>query len=140
MDNPEQMMQNCVMNVCQPGNRLQCAGYVLYSSATNLVLTVGEGVYGFTLDPLVGEFVLSHNDIKIPSKGKIYSFNEGNYGLWDDATKSYIDSLKDAEKWGGAPYSVRLHPSSTLACHRQACVRDVAPGRLTGAVVGIADG
>ena len=67
-------------------NRLQCAGYVLYSSATNLVLTVGEGVYGFTLDPLVGEFVLSHNDIKIPPKGKIYSFNEGNYGLWDDAT------------------------------------------------------
>lgn len=107
MDNPEQMMQNCVMNVCQPGNRLQVAGYVLYSSATNLVLTVGDGVYGFTLDPLVGEFVLSHDNIKVPAKGKIYSFNEGNYGLWDEPTKAYIDSLKDADKWGGKPYSVR---------------------------------
>lgn len=122
MDDPEQMMQNCVMNVCQPGNRLQCAGYVLYSSATNLVLTVGDGVYGFTLDPLVGEFVLSHNNIKVPAKGKIYSFNEGNYGLWDDGTKAYIDSLKQPEKWGGKPYSVRplSRPSGAVLCHKRA--------------------
>lgn len=118
MDDPEKMMQNCVMNVCQPGNRLQCAGYVLYSSATNLVLTVGDGVYGFTLDPLVGEFVLSHDNIKIPAKGKIYSFNEGNYGLWDDGTKAYIDSLKDAEKWGGKPYSARYIGSLVGDFHR----------------------
>lgn len=54
------------MNVCQPGSRLKCAGYVLYSTATVFVLTIGSGVYGFTLDPLVGEFVLTMPDIKIP--------------------------------------------------------------------------
>jgi fructose-1,6-bisphosphatase I len=115
MDNPDEMMKKCVADVCQPGNRLQCAGYVLYSSATTLVLTVGTGVFGFTLDPLVGEFVLTHDNIKIPEKGKIYSFNEGNYQLWDDNTKAYMDSLKDAEKWGGKPYSVRS-PDLLSAC------------------------
>lgn len=54
------------MNVCQPGSRLKCAGYVLYSTATVFVLTIGSGVYGFTLDPLVGEFVLTHPKIQIP--------------------------------------------------------------------------
>jgi fructose-1,6-bisphosphatase I len=72
-----------VVNVCQPGKDLACAGYCLYSSSTVLVLTIGQGVFGFTLDPLVGEFVLTHRDIKIPEVGKIYSFNEGNYALWD---------------------------------------------------------
>lgn len=107
MDNPEGMMQNCVLNVCQPGNRLVSAGYVLYSSSTMLVITIGEGVFGFTLDSMIGEFVLSHNDIKIPESGKIYSFNEGNYELWDDNVKEYIRSLKQPEKWDGKPYSVR---------------------------------
>lgn len=107
MDDPNTMMQNCVMNVCQPGNRLIAAGYVLYSSATMAVITVGDGVYGFTLDPLIGEFVLSHDRIQIPESGKIYSFNEGNYNLWDENVRAYIDSLKVPEKWGGKPYSVR---------------------------------
>lgn len=108
LDDPEGMMKKCVADVCQPGNCLQCAGYVLYSSSTMLVLTVGTGVFGFTLDPLVGEFVLTHDNIKIPDSGKIYSFNEGNYALWDKPVQEYMDSLKDADKWGGKPYSVRL--------------------------------
>jgi fructose-1,6-bisphosphatase len=70
-------------------------------------------VYGFTLDPLVGEFVMSHPNIKIPETGKIYSFNEGNYQMWDDATKKYMDSLKMPDLWGGTPYSVR---ASSLVC------------------------
>ena len=66
----------------------------MYSSSVIMVLTVGKGVYGFTLDPLYGEFVLTHNNIKVPSSGSIYSFNEGNYQLWDDKLRKYIDDLK----------------------------------------------
>lgn len=66
MDDPQKMMEQCVMNVCQPGSRLKCAGYCLYSSSTIMVLTIGNGVFGFTLDPLVGEFVLTHPNVQIP--------------------------------------------------------------------------
>ena len=64
----------------------------------------------------VGEFVLTHNNVQIPESGKIYSFNEGNYDLWDDGIKKYIDSLKKPDNWGGKPYSVRAHhdPSAGL--------------------------
>jgi fructose-1,6-bisphosphatase I len=65
MDNPEKMMENCILNVCQPGSSLLAAGYCLYSSSTVFVLTVGDGVYGFTYDSIVGEFVLSHPNMKV---------------------------------------------------------------------------
>jgi fructose-1,6-bisphosphatase I len=67
MDDPEKMMKNCVMNVCQPGNALLAAGYCLYSSSIHFVLTIGKGVWGFTYDSLVGEFVLTHPDMKVRS-------------------------------------------------------------------------
>ena len=57
-------MQNCILNVCQPGSALLAAGYCLYSSSTVFVLTIGAGVFGFTYDSIVGEFVLSHPDMK----------------------------------------------------------------------------
>ncbi|KXZ52918.1 hypothetical protein GPECTOR_8g296 [Gonium pectorale] len=118
MDDPQKMMEQCVMNVCQPGSRLKCAGYCLYSSSTVMVLTIGNGVFGFTLDPLVGEFVLTHPNVQIPEAGKIYSFNEGNYALWDDSVKAYMDSLKDPSKWGGKPYSARYIGSLVGDFHR----------------------
>ena len=59
-DDPNKLIEQCVINVCQPGKDLACAGYCLYSSSTILVLSVGTGVYGFTLDPMIGEFVLTH--------------------------------------------------------------------------------
>ena len=118
MDDPEAMMKKCVLNVCKAGNELLVAGYVLYSSSTVLVLTIGDGVWGFTLDPLVGEYVLSHPDIKIPEVGKIYSFNEGNYQGWTPELQSYIDSLKDGDKWGGKPYSSRYIGSLVGDFHR----------------------
>jgi len=117
-DNAEEVMTKCVSSVTQPGTNLLCSGYCLYSSASILVLTVGDGVYGFTLDPLVGEFVLSHDRIQIPESGKIYSFNEGNYQLWDDETKAYMDSLKVPENWGGKPYSARYIGSLVGDFHR----------------------
>ena len=58
-------LEACVTNVCQPGRNLLAAGYCLYSSCHTMVLTVGDGVYGFTLDPYVGEFVLTHNRIQV---------------------------------------------------------------------------
>jgi fructose-1,6-bisphosphatase I len=112
----DEVQENCVVNVCQPGSNLLSAGYCMYSSSVILVLSVGDGVYGFTLDPLYGEFVLSHDRIAIPKKGKIYSFNEGNYALWDDKLKKYVDSLKDASS--GKPYSARYIGSLVGDFHR----------------------
>jgi fructose-1,6-bisphosphatase I len=75
-------------------------------------------VWGFTFDPLVGEFLLSHPDIRIPEKGKIYSFNEGNYNGWTPELRSYMDSLKDDAQWGGKPYSSRYIGSLVGDFHR----------------------
>eukprot|EP01025_Chloroclados_australasicus_P068904 TRINITY_DN962_c1_g1_i1.p2 TRINITY_DN962_c1_g1~~TRINITY_DN962_c1_g1_i1.p2 ORF type:complete len:465 (+),score=49.63 TRINITY_DN962_c1_g1_i1:179-1396(+) len=118
LESPELTMQNCILNVQQSGNGLVGAGYCLYSSATVLVLSVGNGVYGFTLDNLAHEFVLSHRDIKIPEAGKIYSFNEGNYDLWDQSVQKYMTSLKDPSAWGGKPYSARYIGSLVGDFHR----------------------
>eukprot|EP01023_Acetabularia_acetabulum_P035589 TRINITY_DN3358_c0_g1_i9.p1 TRINITY_DN3358_c0_g1~~TRINITY_DN3358_c0_g1_i9.p1 ORF type:complete len:472 (-),score=53.53 TRINITY_DN3358_c0_g1_i9:1938-3173(-) len=111
-------IEKCVTNVQQPGDTLKAAGYCLYSSATVLVLSVGQGVYGFTLDEMSHEFVLSHRNIRIPEVGKIYSFNEGNYNRWDPSVQQYIDSLKNEELWGGSPYSARYIGSMVGDFHR----------------------
>ncbi|MCX7771128.1 MAG: class 1 fructose-bisphosphatase [Proteobacteria bacterium] len=78
----------------QPGSAIVCAGYVIYGSSTMLVYSTGHGVHGFTLDPSIGEFLLSHESIRMPERGKIYSINEGNYTIWEDWTKEYIDDIK----------------------------------------------
>lgn len=113
----DQLEQKCIINVCQPGSNLLAAGYCMYSSSVIMVLSVGKGVYGFTLDPLYGEFVLTHSDIKVPSKGKIYSFNEGNYQMWDEKLRKYIDDLKDPGS-SGKPYSARYIGSLVGDFHR----------------------
>jgi len=118
MDDPETMMQKCVTSVCQPGRSLLCSGYCLYSSSTILVLTIGDGVYGFTLDPLIGEYVLTHDRIQIPESGKIYAFNEGNMDLWDPSVQEYMKSLKNPDNWGGKPYSARYIGSLVGDFHR----------------------
>merc|ERR1712003_449683 len=106
--------QEALLHYCRPGNDLLSAGYVMYSSSTVLVLTVGDGVYGFTLDTLIGDFVLSHHDIKIPESGKIYSFNEGNLKGWSDGLKEYTDFVKEGDK----PYSARYIGSLVGDFHR----------------------
>jgi len=102
----------------QPGYKQAAAGYVLYGSSTVLVYTAGNGVFGFTLDPSVGEFLLSHNRIHVPSKGKIYSVNEGNYFKWDDNFRRYIDYLKTPDKATGRPYKSRYIGSLVADFHR----------------------
>jgi fructose-1,6-bisphosphatase I len=83
-----------VRDLLQPGFRQVAAGYVIYGSSTMLVYTAGMGVHGFTLDPAVGEFLLSHEDIRIPHRACVYSVNEGNAPHWDPPTRELVDILK----------------------------------------------
>ncbi|KAL4188502.1 hypothetical protein AMTRI_Chr08g202650 [Amborella trichopoda] len=113
----DQLEQKCVVSVCQPGDNLLAAGYCMYSSSVIFVLSIGNGVHSFTLDPMYGEFVLTQQDIKIPKQGKIYSFNEGNYRLWDEKLQKYMDDLKDPGP-SGKPYSARYIGSLVGDFHR----------------------
>ncbi|KAG6530972.1 fructose-1,6-bisphosphatase, chloroplastic-like [Zingiber officinale] len=113
----DQVEQTCVVNVCQPGSNLLAAGYCMYSSSVIFVVTVGNGVYVFTLDPMYGEFVLTQEQLQIPKAGQIYAFNEGNYLLWDDKLRAYMDSLKDPGP-SGKPYSARYIGSLVGDFHR----------------------
>jgi len=102
----------------QPGYRQVCAGYVVYGSSTMLVYTTGQGVHGFTYDPSCGDFLLSHENIRIPEKGQYYSVNEGNYHSWTDGMKRYIDYLKEPDKATGRPYGLRYVGSLVADAHR----------------------
>ncbi|MFZ3072692.1 MAG: class 1 fructose-bisphosphatase [Thermodesulfobacteriota bacterium] len=84
-----------VEDFLRPGAEQVAAGYVIYGPSTMLVYTTGHGVHGFTLDPGVGEFLLSHENIRIPERGNIYSVNEGNSKRWPDAAKNYVEKLKE---------------------------------------------
>lgn len=92
------------------------AGYTMYGSSCNLVLSCGQGVDGFTLDESLGEFILTHPDIKIPSRGKIYSFNEGNSLHFYPPTLKYLESIKYPSN--GKPYSARYIGSMVADVHR----------------------
>ncbi len=98
----------------RPGAEQAASGYILYGSSTMFVYTTGHGVHGFTLDPSVGEFLLSHEDIRIPEQGKIYSINEGYTKYWLPGTSRYIESLKSADR----DYSARYIGSLVSDFHR----------------------
>ena len=83
-----------VADVLQPGCKQVAAGYVMYGSSTMLVYTTGQGVHGFTLDPTIGEFLLSHPKIVTPRVGKYYSVNESNFGRWDRGVQAAVRGLK----------------------------------------------
>ncbi len=84
-----------IKDFLQHGSELVAAGYVLYGTSTILVYTTGNGVNGFTLDPSIGEFCLSHRDIKIPARGNFYSVNQGYYLKFDVEMRRYIDHCSD---------------------------------------------
>lgn len=102
----------------QPGEKQVAAGYVLYGSSTMLVYTTGNGVNGFTLDPSIGEFCLSHPNLKTPDNGKIYSMNEGNISYCSEAIQSYISYCKEEDKTTNRPYSARYIGSMVADFHR----------------------
>ncbi|MDF1578763.1 MAG: class 1 fructose-bisphosphatase [Desulfobulbales bacterium] len=105
-------------DLLQPGRKQVAAGYIIYGSSTMLVYTTGEGVHGFTLDPTVGEFYLSHPDIKMPARGKYFSVNEGNTIYWKDEMSRYVEFVKQADKLSGRPYSARYIGSLVADFHR----------------------
>ena len=102
----------------QPGAKQVAAGYVLYGSSTILVYTTGKGVNGFTLDPSIGEFILSHPDMVIPDRGKYYSTNQGYYDLWEPGLKDYIRHLQQEDKPSGRPYGLRYIGTLVADIHR----------------------
>lgn len=107
-------------DVLQPGISQVAAGYFIYGSSTIMVYTTGNntGVHGFTLFPSVGEFLLSHENIRIPEQGKIYSINEGNCPYWDERTLALVDYFKTRDKETGRPYTSRYVGSLVADFHR----------------------
>ncbi|KAG6786042.1 hypothetical protein POTOM_007634 [Populus tomentosa] len=112
-------------DVLQPGKNMLAAGYCMYGSSCmgammmvhELVLSTGSGVNGFSLDPSLGEFILTHPEIKIPKKGKIYSVNEGNAINWDGPTAKYVEKCKFPED-GSSAKSLRYVGSMVADVHR----------------------
>lgn len=110
--------QGTIADVCQPGWKQVCAGYVIYGSSTMLVYTTGNGVHGFTLDPSYGEFILSHENIQIPKIGPIYSVNESNFDYWDENFKNYIRWAKKIDEDTRRPRNSRYIGSLVADFHR----------------------
>jgi fructose-1,6-bisphosphatase I len=105
-------------DLLQPGRALVAAGYVIYGSSTMFVYTTGDGVFGFTYDPSVGEFFLSHDDIRIPGKGNTYSINEGNYHKWEPGVQKWVGWIKTPDAQSGRPYSHRYIGAMVADLHR----------------------
>lgn len=102
----------------QRGTEQVAAGYIIYGSSTMLVYTTGKGVNGFTLDPSIGEFCLSHPEMKIPNQGRIYSINEGNYIKFPLGIKNYIKYCQEEDEVSQRPYISRYIGSMVADIHR----------------------
>jgi fructose-1,6-bisphosphatase I len=102
----------------QKGSQLLAAGYVIYGSSTVLVFTTGRGVHGFTWDPSVGEFFLSHENIRCPDRGPYYSINEGYSGRWTEGVKDWAAYVKEYNLADVRPYSARYVGSLVADAHR----------------------
>ncbi|MBK6909557.1 MAG: class 1 fructose-bisphosphatase [bacterium] len=107
-----------VEDLLQPGRELVVAGYIVYGSSTMMVYTTGHGVNGFTLEPSIGEFLLSHPDMRIPQHGKYFSINMGNYHYWSEGVRKYIDHIIAPNNQHGTPYSSRYIGSMIADVHR----------------------
>ena len=107
-----------VNDFLQKGDEQVAAGYIIYGSSTMLVYTTGHGVNGFTLQPSIGEFFLSHPNMKIPEDGAIYSMNEGNLNSCEKGVQEYIAWCKENDKKTNRPYSARYIGSLVADFHR----------------------
>ncbi len=110
--------QGSAEDLLQKGSRQVAAGYIIYGSSTVLVYTTGDGVHGFTLDPSVGEFFLSHPDIRIPEQARYYSVNESYTNYWHEPTRRFVNYLKEIDPDSGRPYSLRYIGSLVADFHR----------------------
>lgn len=107
-----------LIDVLQKGTEQVAAGYIIYGSSTMLVYTTGKGVNGFTLDPSIGEFCLSHPNLQIPKAGTIYSVNEGNYVHFPKGVKQYIKYCQVEDQASRRPYTSRYIGSMVADVHR----------------------
>uniref|UniRef100_A0A1W7RAK2 Fructose-1,6-bisphosphatase isozyme 2 n=1 Tax=Hadrurus spadix TaxID=141984 RepID=A0A1W7RAK2_9SCOR len=105
-----------LQDALQSGRNIVAAGYALYGSATMVVLTTGNGVNGFMLDPAIGEFILTDPNMRVRPRGKIYSINEGYSSLWDEPVTQYVKQKKYPES--GKPYAARYIGSMVADVHR----------------------
>jgi fructose-1,6-bisphosphatase I len=100
------------------GTEQVAAGYVMYGPGTTLVYTVGHGTHGFTLNRETGEFLLTHPDIHIPKRGKVYGINEGNFNSWHPGQRAFVEFLRTPDKANGRPYSLRYSGAMVADVHR----------------------
>ncbi|KAI8582158.1 hypothetical protein K450DRAFT_229290 [Umbelopsis ramanniana AG] len=98
-------------DLIRSGRNMVAAGYCMYGSYCEMILSVGSGVNGFTLDPAIGEFIMTHPNITLPPRGKIYSVNEGNMKYFDEPSKNYVNAVKNK-------YSARYVGSMVADVHR----------------------
>lgn len=114
-DDPKKAdINDCLQN----GSQQVAAGYVIYGSSVMMVYTTGHGVHGFTYDPTIGEFLLSHENITTPARGKYYSVNEGSTEQFNEPTIGFINWLKEEDEATGRPYSTRYIGSLVADFHR----------------------
>ncbi len=116
--NPELRTDGTEEDFLQPGKNQVAAGYALYGSSTILVYTTGNGVSVFCLDPDIGEFLLVTDHLRIPSRGAMYSCNEGNFYLWDKWVQNYVDYLKTPTEDNKHPYNFRYVAAAVADVHR----------------------
>jgi fructose-1,6-bisphosphatase I len=106
-------------DLLKPGTDLVASGFTMYGASAMLVITMkGGNVNGFTMDNALGEFILTHPDMRIPKSRAIYSVNEGNSLYWEDPVKEYVNSLKYPTEEGGKPYSARYIGSMVADAYR----------------------
>jgi fructose-1,6-bisphosphatase I len=111
--------RGCLEDCLQLGRDQVAAGYIVYGSSTMMVYTTGSGVHGFTLDPSIGEFLLSHPDIRIPAPPqRIYSVNDGNYTRWSRGQQRLVDHLRGVDGRNDKPFSSRYIGSLVADLHR----------------------
>ena len=116
---PESDSDGTLEDILQPGHKQVAAGYVLYGSSTTLVYTSGHGTHLFTYDPTIGEFIMTFENFTIPSRGKLYSCNEGNFYKWNDQrVRDYVTYLKTPSDDGKRPYNLRYLATSVADIHR----------------------
>ncbi|MBL4576856.1 MAG: class 1 fructose-bisphosphatase [Flavobacteriales bacterium] len=110
--------EGTVEDMLQRGTELVAAGYIIYGSSSMLVYTTGRGTNGFTLDPSIGEFCLSHPKMQMPKTGKVYSINQGYFVHFSDGVKKYIKYCQEEDKATNRPYSLRYIGSMVADFHR----------------------
>merc|ERR1712129_307941 len=108
----------CMAATLQPGTSLIASGYCLYSSSTFFCLTLGAGVQMFTLDTSIGEFVLTHPNVKVPDRGSIYSMNEANRPFWDPPLRAYVEDIQRGKGESEVTYTSRYIGSMVGDVHR----------------------